>query len=406
MKISPAVPITQSGLKADDPGAPGAGSWGRDMARGPGQLGGPRPDTVIMPKRGKRLKFRAHDACSGRVTVADYANSDPAVVRSGRVKKAVANAVQQEVKSLCGLEASQVPAEEALSGVGEPCDILDSNDEMDAQEESTQERSGSRKKKSKRHKKDSEDEKDDHKNVCQQRQAASKAASKQREMLLEDVGSEEEPEEDDEAPFQEKDSGSDEDFLMEEDDDSDYGSSEKKNKKMVKKSKPERKEKKMPKPRLKATVTPSPVKGKGKVGRPTASKTSKEKTPSPKEEDEEAESPPEKKTSASPHSRSLGTKALKMKPLPGKIKSDIWGEVLLETEKETSVGHGLGCGSTPGLSVLFHLSRIMFSSLSSISSLSNPLYAYVFKLPFCLSLFFANPLPLQKPCQLITGLCF
>lgn len=46
--------------------APGAGSRGRDMARGPGQLGGPRPDTVTMPKRGKRLKFRAHDACSGR----------------------------------------------------------------------------------------------------------------------------------------------------------------------------------------------------------------------------------------------------------------------------------------------------------------------------------------------------
>ncbi|KAM5237801.1 nuclear ubiquitous casein and cyclin-dependent kinase substrate 1 [Ctenodactylus gundi] len=147
---------------------------------------------------------------------------------------------------------------------------------------------------------DSEDEKDDHKNVRQQRQAASKAASKQREMLMEDVGSEEEQEEEDEAPFQEKDSGSDEDFLMEDDDDSDYGSSKKKNKKMVKKSKPERKEKKMPKPRLKATVTPSPVKGKGKVGRPTASKTSKEKTPSPKDDDEEPESPPEKKTSASP----------------------------------------------------------------------------------------------------------
>ncbi|XP_021562264.1 monofunctional C1-tetrahydrofolate synthase, mitochondrial [Carlito syrichta] len=47
-------------------------------------------------------------------------------------------------------------------------------------------------------------------------------------------------------------------------------------------------------------VMPSPVKGKGKVGRPTASKASKEKTPSPKEEDEEPESPPEKKTSASP----------------------------------------------------------------------------------------------------------
>lgn len=122
--------------------APGAGSRGREMAWGPGQLGGPHPDTVTMPKRGKRLKFRAHDACSGRggrgagpaaegagrrgaagsggagetrrarrlcpgseealalctvsVTVADYANSDPAVVRSGRVKKAVANAIQQE----------------------------------------------------------------------------------------------------------------------------------------------------------------------------------------------------------------------------------------------------------------------------------------------------------------------
>ncbi|KFO19622.1 Nuclear ubiquitous casein and cyclin-dependent kinases substrate [Fukomys damarensis] len=147
---------------------------------------------------------------------------------------------------------------------------------------------------------DSEDEKDDHKNVRQQRQAASKAASKQREMLMEDVGSEEEQEEEDEAPFQEKDSGSDEDFLMEDDDDSDYGSSKKKNKKMVKKSKPERKEKKMPRPRLKATVMPSPVKGKGKVGRPTASKASKEKTPSPKEEDEEPESPPEKKALASP----------------------------------------------------------------------------------------------------------
>ncbi|XP_010643355.1 transmembrane protein 183A isoform X2 [Fukomys damarensis] len=124
------------------------------MARGPGPIGRPRPDTITMPKRGKRLKFRAHDACSGRVTVADYANSDPAVVRSGRVKKAVANAVQQEVKSLCGLEASQVPAEEALSGAGEPSDITDSSDEMDAQEENIHERTVSRKKKSKRHKED------------------------------------------------------------------------------------------------------------------------------------------------------------------------------------------------------------------------------------------------------------
>ncbi|XP_059944464.1 transmembrane protein 183A isoform X3 [Mesoplodon densirostris] len=124
------------------------------MARGPGPLTRPRPDTVAMPKRGKRLKFRAQDACFGRVTVADYANSDPAVVRSGRVKKAVANAVQQEVKSLCGLEASQVPAVEAFSGAGEPCDIIDSSDEIDAQEESVHERTASRKKKSKRHKED------------------------------------------------------------------------------------------------------------------------------------------------------------------------------------------------------------------------------------------------------------
>lgn len=36
--------------------------------------------------------------------------------------------------------------------MGEPCDIMDSSDEMDAQEESTHERSVSRKKKSKRHK--------------------------------------------------------------------------------------------------------------------------------------------------------------------------------------------------------------------------------------------------------------
>lgn len=50
-----------------------------------------------------------------------------------------------------------------------------------------------------------------------------------------------------------EDSGSDEDFLVEDDDDSDYGSSKKKNKKVAKKSKPERKEKKMPRPRLKAT---------------------------------------------------------------------------------------------------------------------------------------------------------
>ncbi|XP_062365746.1 transmembrane protein 183A isoform X7 [Cinclus cinclus] len=105
---------------------------------------------AAMPRRGarKRLKFRADDVCSERVTVADYANSDPAVVKSGRVKKAVANAVQQEVKSLCGLEASCVPTEEVLSMSGESCD---SSDEMDTKE-SINGRAASRKKKSKRHK--------------------------------------------------------------------------------------------------------------------------------------------------------------------------------------------------------------------------------------------------------------
>nr|CAH65454.1 hypothetical protein RCJMB04_38n13 [Gallus gallus] len=109
-----------------------------------------RPEAAAMPKRGarKRLKFRADDVCSERVTVADYANSDPAVVKSGRVKKAVANAVQQEVKSLCGLEASCVPSEEVLSVSGESCD---SSDEMDTKE-SISGRTASRKKKSKRHK--------------------------------------------------------------------------------------------------------------------------------------------------------------------------------------------------------------------------------------------------------------
>ena len=68
---------------------------------------------------------------------------------------------------------------------------------------------------------------------------------------------------------------------------------------MFKKSKPESKEKNMSKPRLKATVTPSPVKGKGKVDRPTDSKPSNDKITIPKEEDEEPESPLEKKMSSS-----------------------------------------------------------------------------------------------------------
>lgn len=48
------------------------------------------------------------------VTVADYANSDPAVVKSGRVKKAVANAVQQEGES--GLGGAGGKADPVLLG--------------------------------------------------------------------------------------------------------------------------------------------------------------------------------------------------------------------------------------------------------------------------------------------------
>ncbi|XP_063153401.1 transmembrane protein 183A isoform X3 [Candoia aspera] len=108
-----------------------------------------------MRKRGarKRLKFRAEDVCLERMTVADYANSDPAVVKSGRVKKAVANAVQQEVKSLCGLEASFVPTDEILS----VAESYDSGDEMDSKYFTTDEYfMTDRKKKSKRHKENSD----------------------------------------------------------------------------------------------------------------------------------------------------------------------------------------------------------------------------------------------------------
>ncbi|XP_041083645.1 transmembrane protein 183-like isoform X6 [Polyodon spathula] len=112
------------------------------------------PAAAAMPKKGrrKRLKFRAEGVCSESVTVADYANSDPAVVRSGRVKKAVANAIEKEVKLLCGLEASHGPVEEVLSSItGVGGQAQESSDELDA-EDCTGELRASRKKKSKRHK--------------------------------------------------------------------------------------------------------------------------------------------------------------------------------------------------------------------------------------------------------------
>ncbi|KAM6980028.1 transmembrane protein 183A [Aplochiton taeniatus] len=91
-----------------------------------------------MPKKGnrKRLKFRAGDVCSESVSVADFANADPAVVKSGRVKKAVANAIEKQVKLLCGLEASQSQLQEVLSSVANATDDnLESSDDLDPEEE-------------------------------------------------------------------------------------------------------------------------------------------------------------------------------------------------------------------------------------------------------------------------------
>uniref|UniRef100_UPI0037E7B6EC transmembrane protein 183A isoform X2 n=1 Tax=Semicossyphus pulcher TaxID=241346 RepID=UPI0037E7B6EC len=112
-----------------------------------------------MPKKGnrKRLKFRAGDVCSESVTVADYADADPAVVKSGRVKKAVANAVEKEVKLLCGLEASQGAVEEVLSSAaGVNADALDSSDDLDQEEDEESETKVAHKKKNKRRKESSE----------------------------------------------------------------------------------------------------------------------------------------------------------------------------------------------------------------------------------------------------------
>uniref|UniRef100_A0AAQ5X0Q1 Transmembrane protein 183A n=1 Tax=Amphiprion ocellaris TaxID=80972 RepID=A0AAQ5X0Q1_AMPOC len=112
-----------------------------------------------MPKKGnrKRLKFKAGDVCSESVTVADYADADPAVVKSGRVKKAVVNAVEKEVKLLCGLEASQGAVEEVLSSAKcVKADALGSSDELDPEEEGENEPKVARKKKNKRRKESSE----------------------------------------------------------------------------------------------------------------------------------------------------------------------------------------------------------------------------------------------------------
>ncbi|KAL0978462.1 hypothetical protein UPYG_G00170720 [Umbra pygmaea] len=108
-----------------------------------------------MPKKGnrKRLKFRAGDVCSESVTVADFANADPAVVKSGRVKKAVANAVEKEVKLLCGLEASQDSFLEVCSSVSSiNGDVLDSTDDLEPGDNGGNEGKERIKKKNKRRK--------------------------------------------------------------------------------------------------------------------------------------------------------------------------------------------------------------------------------------------------------------
>ncbi|XP_028302023.1 transmembrane protein 183A [Gouania willdenowi] len=113
-----------------------------------------------MPKKGvrKRLKFKVADVCSESVTVADYADADPAVVKSGRVKKAVANAIHKEVKLLCGLEASQGAVEQVLSSTAGVTadDTLASADDMEPEDEEGNETKVTRKKKNKRRKESSE----------------------------------------------------------------------------------------------------------------------------------------------------------------------------------------------------------------------------------------------------------
>ncbi|XP_068598658.1 transmembrane protein 183A [Brachionichthys hirsutus] len=112
-----------------------------------------------MPKKGnrKRLKFKAGDVCSESVTVADYANADPAVVKSGRVKKAVANAVEKEVKLLCGLEASHGAVKEVLSSAENArVDALHSSDDQEPEEDAVHGSKVPHKKKNKRRKESSE----------------------------------------------------------------------------------------------------------------------------------------------------------------------------------------------------------------------------------------------------------
>lgn len=113
-----------------------------------------------MPKKGnrKRLKFKAGDVCSESVTVADYADADPAVVKSGRVKKAVANAVEKEVKSLCGLEAQGTVDEVLTSAVSVSVNggALESSDDIDPEDEDENQSKGALKKKNKRRKENSE----------------------------------------------------------------------------------------------------------------------------------------------------------------------------------------------------------------------------------------------------------
>lgn len=61
-----------------------------------GPLGTWSAQGILVGSKLRRDAFSFEGWYCVSVTVADYANSDPAVVRSGRVKKAVANAVQQE----------------------------------------------------------------------------------------------------------------------------------------------------------------------------------------------------------------------------------------------------------------------------------------------------------------------
>ena len=109
-------------------------------------------------------------------------------------------------------------------------------------------------------------------------------------------------------------------------------------------------------------MTPSPVKGKGKVGRPIASNTQRKRLLFPKKMRNQKVLWKRKHLQAL-HLRNPGMKGLKMKPSLGNIKSDdgLGRDFIFKKEKKKrenkekllKIEYGFGYGLTHGLSMLF-----------------------------------------------------